>query len=223
MLNDGMLRQDPWATSPSIESTIAGRWNASTSFDATIPITPRCQPSPATTMTEREPTSRSVSTTLRACGDDVGFLLLAPEILRVELLGQPARFVGHRLVGGQQQSRGDIWRAHAAGGIDAGSEHEADVIAVDLLAGEAADVEQRTQPDLVRTLRQHGEAELGDDPVFARQRNDVGQRPDRRHLHERRHPVTAARSRTERLHQLECDADAGEVLVGICCSRGASG
>ena len=48
-----------------------------------------------------------------------------------------AHFVGHRFVVGQQQPRGDVGRAHAAGGVDARREHEADVIAVDRLAGQA--------------------------------------------------------------------------------------
>ena len=39
---------------------------ASTSFEATMPITPRCHPSPETTMTVREPISRSESTVVRA-------------------------------------------------------------------------------------------------------------------------------------------------------------
>ena len=159
MLNDGMLRHDPCATSPSIDSTIAGRWNASTSFDATMPMTPRCQPSPATTMTVREPISRSVSTDLPRLRDDLRLLLLAAEVLGVELLGE--RRALRRAIAssdGQQQPGGDVRRAHAAGGVDARREHEADVIAVDLLAGQAADVEQRSQPDLVRTLRQHRRA-----------------------------------------------------------------
>ena len=106
-------------------------------------------------------------------------------------------------------------RAHAAGGVHARREHEADVIAVDLLAGQAADFEQRPQPDLVRTLRQHAEPELGDDPVLADQRHHVGQRADRRDLDERRQPARAGPLRAERLHQLQRDADAGEVLVRI--------
>ena len=62
MSNAGMLRHDPWATLSSTESTIAGRWKASTSFEATIPMTPRCQPSPDTTRIERAPTSGSLCT-----------------------------------------------------------------------------------------------------------------------------------------------------------------
>ena len=44
----GMLRPEPRPPpSPSSEITIAGRWWRSTRREATIPITPGCQPSPA--------------------------------------------------------------------------------------------------------------------------------------------------------------------------------
>ena len=49
-------------------------------------------------------------------------------------------------------------------------------------------LEQRAQADLVRALGQHLQAELGDDAVLADQRHDVGQRADRRDLHEGRQP-----------------------------------
>ena len=90
MLNDGMLRHDPCATSPSIDSTIAGRWNASTSFDATMPITPRCQPSPATTITVREPIVEVGLDDLLRLRDDLRFFLLPPEVLGVRA-ARPAR------------------------------------------------------------------------------------------------------------------------------------
>ena len=65
-----------------------------------------------------------------------------------------ARLVGHALRRTASSSRvGDVRRAHAAGGVDARRQHEADVIAVDRLAGQAGDVEQRAQADLVRSLR----------------------------------------------------------------------
>ncbi len=69
--------------------------------------------------------------------EDLGFLLLPPDVLAVELLRQRPRFVAHRLVARQQQPRRDVGRAHAAGGVDARREHERDVIAVDRLAGQA--------------------------------------------------------------------------------------
>jgi hypothetical protein len=61
MSKAGMLRQDPCATSPSTDRTMAGLWYASTSFDAAMPITPRCQPSPPTTRTLCAPIAGSVS------------------------------------------------------------------------------------------------------------------------------------------------------------------
>ena len=88
MSKAGMLRHDPCATSPSTDSTIAGLWNASTSFEATMPMTPRCQPSPPTTRTLCAPIAGSVSIAFFACGDDLRFLLLPAQVLVVELLGQ---------------------------------------------------------------------------------------------------------------------------------------
>ena len=84
-----------------------------------MPMTPRCQPSPPTTSTLCAPTAGSVSIAFFAWRDELGFLLLPPQVLVVELLGEPARLVRHRLVGGQQQPRGDVGRAHASGGVDA--------------------------------------------------------------------------------------------------------
>ena len=71
---------------------------------------------------------------LARLGHDGGFLLLPARVLVVELLGQRPRFLGQRLVDGQQQPRRDVGRAHAARGVDARRDHEADVIAVDGLA-----------------------------------------------------------------------------------------
>ena len=155
-------------------------------------MTPRCQPSPA----DHDDRARSHLEIgldqLARLRDDVGFFLLTPEILRVELLGQLARLVGHGVVGCQQESRGDVRRAHSTCGVHARSEHETDVIAVDFLAGETAHLEQRTQTDLVRSLGKHAETELGDHAVLASQRDDVRQRPDGCHFHERGHPVISA-------------------------------
>ena len=70
-------------------------------------------------------------------GEDLGFFLLPPDVLAVELQRPAPRLVAHRFVARQQQPRGDVGRAHASGGVDARREHERDVVAVDRLAGEA--------------------------------------------------------------------------------------
>ena len=59
------------------------------------------------------------------------------------------------------------------------------------------------------------QAEPGDDAVLADERDDVGERADGGNLHEGRQPLVLAGALAERLHQLQRDADAGEVLVGI--------
>ena len=51
--------------------------------------------------------------------------------------------------------------------------------------------------------------------VLALERHDVGQRADRRDLDERRQPAGAPALHAQRLHQLQRDADAGEVLVRV--------
>ncbi|HUR19315.1 MAG TPA: hypothetical protein VMZ90_00815 [Vicinamibacterales bacterium] len=58
----------------SIDSTMAARWDASTSFEATMPMTPRCQPSPATTITVREPRPNPTRVPARELWRDVAAL-----------------------------------------------------------------------------------------------------------------------------------------------------
>jgi hypothetical protein len=77
------------------------------------------------------------------------FLLLAAEILLIQLLREEARFVFERLIRREQKAGGDIRTAHAPGGIDARGEHERHLIAVDVLADQAAAVEQSAQTDRV--------------------------------------------------------------------------
>ena len=83
------------------------------------------------------------------------------------------------------------------------------------LAQEAGRVEQRAQTGGVRAPRQLLEPQLGDDAVLATQRHDIGHRAKRGHLDEPRQPTCVVGPLAQRLHQLERDADAGEVLVRI--------
>ncbi len=91
---------------------------------------------------------------LAGLGDDRRFLFLALRVLDVELLGEPAGLVPGSLVRGEQQPGGDVRRGHAAGRVDARRQQEADVEAVERLAGQSRPVEQRPQPDRVLVLRQ---------------------------------------------------------------------
>ena len=65
------------------------------------------------------------------------------------------------------------------------------------------------------TLGEQIEPELRDDAVLADQRNNVGQRADRRDLDESRQPDLAVRAPAQGLNQLQRDADARQILVGI--------
>ena len=171
----------------------------------------------------RAPTTGSVSTTFFALDEDRRLFFLPPHVLAVELTSQVLRLGCHRLVGGQQQARGDIGARHPSGGVHPRRDLKRHVAAVDRLAGQPGHFDERAQPHLVRPLRQQVEAELRDHAVLADQRNDVGQRADGRDLDERRqHPLAIAFA-TERLHELQGHADAREILVGVIDSRGAAG
>ena len=148
-------------------------------------------------------------------GHDLLLFRPAPGVLGVELLGERLSLVGQSFVGREQQARREIGAGHAAGGVHARRHHEGDVVGVDGLAGQARDVEQRAQADLVRALRELLEAELGDDAVFADERHHVGQRANRGDLHEGLQPALTAGLLTQALHQLQRHAHAGQVLVGI--------
>ena len=146
---------------------------------------------------------------------DRRLFFLPPDVLAVELPGQLLRLRGHRLVGRQQQPRGDIRARHPAGRIHPRRDLKRHVAAVDGLAGQSRHLDQRAQADLVRPLRQQVEAELRDDAVLAHERDDVGQRPDGRDLDEGRQQPLAIAFTTQGLHKLQRDADAREILVGI--------
>ena len=181
-----------------------------------MPMTPRCQPSPPTTSTLCAPTAGSVSIAFFAWRDELGLLLLPPQVLVVELLREAARFVAHRFVGGQQQPRGDVRRAHAAGGVDARREHERDVIAVDGLAGQARRrrAARAGRPCAARVLSDAR-------PSFAMTRfsptsgTTSASVPIAAILTNAGSHLSLPGARAQRLHQLQRDADAGEVLVGI--------
>ena len=69
----------------------------------------------------------------------------------VDMDRERASFVAHGFVGGEEQPRGNVRRAHASGGVDARSQHERDLVAIDRLSAQARRVEQRPQPDRVRS------------------------------------------------------------------------
>ncbi len=124
-------------------------------------------------------------------------------------------FLGHPLVGRQQQAGRQIRRAHATGRVDARRQQKRDVIAVDNLAPQSRNVQQRSQANLVRAAGEQIETEFGNHPVLPHQRHHVGERPNRRHLDESGQPALAPRTAAERLHQLERHTDTRQILVRV--------
>ena len=126
--------------------------------------------------------------------NDGGLFSLAPSVFDVQLFRQRACLVAQGLVGGQQQPCRDVRRTHAASSVHARREDEADVITVDGLPGQAGRVNERTQPDLVRSAREPVEAELRDHTVLTHQGYDVSQRSNGGNLDEPRKCLLTARA-----------------------------
>ena len=110
--------------------------------------------------------------------------LLAAHVLLVQLFGQLERLGRQRLIAGKQQPHGDVGRAHASGRVHPRSKAEADVVPVDATPGQPGRFNQRPEPHFVGAAAQQVESDLGDDPVLADERNDVGQRAERGDLDE---------------------------------------
>ena len=113
--------------------------------------------------------------------------------------------------------RGDV---HAAGGVDARADAEANVAGSEraTCGVELRDIEQGAQPGVHRTP-QAGDAKRGDDAVLAEQRDCIRDGGDDQHLQERGQQLLAGALGVygfkERLGQLECHARAAEMLAGV--------
>ena len=219
-----MLRHDPCPTPSSSDSTTAGRWNASTSFEATMPITPRCQPSPATTRTACDADVRIVLDRLLRLRQDRLLLLLPPQVLVVELRRQapapprpgprrrpaaaarrcpachPARRVQARR---EDERRRGSCRSPCPLRPDASSSARRPTL--------CGPRESRSRPSFAITrFSPTSGTTSASVPIAAILTNAGSQR-------------LAAGLRAQRLHQLQRDADAGQVLVRVRAVARASG
>ena len=144
-----------------------------------------------------------------------GFFLPPSRVLAIELPGELTHLIGHALIRCQEQPRRNVGARHPAGRVDTRRNHERHVGAVDGLTRQPCGLEQRAESDPVGAVREHLQPELGNDAVFANQRDHVGKRSDGRDLDECREPALAAPTLADRLHHLQRDADPREVLVWI--------
>ncbi len=180
-----------------------------------MPMTPRCQPSPPTTSTLCAPMAGSRLDRLPRLRDQVGFLLLAAQVLLVQLLREVARFVAHRLGGGEQQAGGDVRGAHPPRGVHAGREHERDLIAVDRLAGEPGGIEQRARPMVCGPLLSDASPSRAMTRFSPTSGTTSASVPIAATFTKAGSQRVLPGARAQRLHQLQRDADARQVLVRV--------
>ena len=174
-----MLRPDPWAGASgslgSIASMIAGRLWRSTIFDATIPITPACQPGAASTYALRSPISQasaSASQVIR-CSVLRRSVLTASSSLR-DLLG------ALRVLGEQQLEAG-VGAPHAARGVDPRRQPEGEAGGVKRARIGARDPHQSPQARAFGAGHLH-QPVAHEPAVLAAQRHQVGHGGERHEL-----------------------------------------
>ncbi len=173
----GMLRPDPRPPpSPSSEITIAGRWWRSARREATIPTTPGCQPSPATTSAgaSRRSSGSSRSAASAAVSTSRSVARRSP-LARLELGGDLRR---PRRVLGEEELDPGVGAVEAPRRVDPRRQPEREVTLVELRRLARGRLEQGPDPGPPRPsdLLQ---APPHDRPVLPDQRHDVGHRRQR--------------------------------------------
>ena len=116
----------------------------------------------------------------------------------------------------QEQPGAEHGRRHAARGIEARRELEADLLGRDRGGIDTRDIHEGAQAEILRLCHVR-EAETHDLAVFAEQRHDVGDRAERDEFEPLLPRLVAERQRKRvaKLEKLERNADAAEVLVRI--------
>ena len=205
----------------SMLMTMAGLAVRSTTREARMPMTPRCQPSPS--MTRRrsaaisESAARRASMVVSAAASTSRRSRLSRSNLLASSVGAVRVARGEKL----DDFRGDV---HAAGGVDARREAKGDVEAGELLG---RGIERGRGKERAETGA-HGPAQLlqsncRDGAIFAAQRNRVGDGGDGCHFEEAGQGFFARPLRLaafeQRLRQLERDGRAAKDFLRIRASR----
>ena len=175
--NAGIERPEPVPSSPSSAISTAGRWWRSAIREATMPITPGCQPSAASTYAagSAAAAARGLRDLRLGLEQDPRLDVAALDVDRVELGGDRA---GPLDVGRQQQLQPRVGAVQPPGGVDPRREPEADRARVDAARVDARHVHQRLQPGLARR-GQRAQPRAHEPPVLAHERHAVGDRGER--------------------------------------------
>ena len=217
-------RPEPWATPSSTLTTMAGLAVRSTTREARMPMTPRCQPSPSMT---KQPVCGELGVFGKAGfdgGECGGFGLAAFAVEALELGGQ---FGGAGPVTGGEELDHIRGHVHASGGVDARRKTEGYIEAGDGARGwiecrggkEGAQAEARRAAQLAQTKR-------GDDAVFALERHGVSDGGDGGHFEKAGQCLFAGAGWVAAfqngLRQLQSDGSAAEEFFWIFAVRADS-
>ena len=188
-----------------------GRPCSSTSRDATMPITPGCHPSSASTMPcVASRSSASMSSRARAS-------VLRSTSWRWRLSSSSSRAIAFASCSILRHQQLDAAQrvAEPADRVEARREDEADAAGGERLALEPRRANERAQP-LIRGLLHHLEPEPREHAILSAQRRDVGDRRERDEIEHAVHRVLVAAQRARECErELERDAHRSEILVRV--------
>ncbi len=172
-----------------------------------MPMTPRCQSSPAITYPRRRRFGSGHSSTWRSASLRMLLLhRLAVAVQSLQLLGEPA---GLGFVVREQELEGRARMAEPPGGVDAWREPEGDRACVHRRGVDAAGSHERPQAQLVRP-REPLHARGHERAVLVDERDDVGDRGERDEVE-----VALQALHAECFQQFEDDARAAELRKGV--------
>ena len=148
-----------------------GRWWRSAIREATMPITPGCQPSAASTYAAGSaPPARAAATCASASKRIRVSTSRRSTLTRSSSAADRARPLD---VGGQQQLEPGVGAVQPPGGVDPRREPEPDRARVDPARVDARDLHQRLQPGLARR-RERAQPLAHEPPVLVHERHAVG-------------------------------------------------
>ena len=209
-----MLRPEARPSSPSSATITTGRPLRSTMREATIPITPGCQPSPESTYASRSPSSAIWASAWWRIARSTS---LALAVGRVELVRHLAGAAG---VLGQQQLERRVGAVQPPGGVQPRRQRERHRPLSRLPGRHAGDLHQRPQPG-PRGGLQAAQAAHGQRAVLAQQRDHVG---DRRQRHQVELGLelgrVASAGHVQRLRELVGDRRGAQLAAGVAAHAG---